>query len=122
MPRVRRRQRSGCRRPRATTCSMPTVGESRTTAPYGPFDPFMPFHSDDTFNGTGATGPEFPVEISNGTRLPFTVFGCQPGFGTATVDGTFTDAEWICAKTYNFTANVSGGATPATLYLMTDAT
>lgn len=113
---------SGC------TVLVPTPGTDascngpRASAPYGPFDPFMPFHDGDAFDGSPATGPEYAVEITNGTRLPFTVFGCQPGFGTATVDGNFTDAEWACAKTYNFTANVSGGATPATLYVMNDAT
>jgi len=113
---------SGC------TVLVPTPGTDascngpRTSGPYGPFDPFMPFHDGDVFDGSPATGPESAVEISNGTRLPFTVFGCQPGFGTPTVDGHFTDAEWACAKSYNFTANVSGGATPATLYVMNDAT
>lgn len=92
----------------------------RTAPPYGPFDPFMPFHNGDTFDGSSATGLEYPVEISNGTRLPFTVFGCQPGFGSATVDGNFTDAEWQCARSYDFTASVSGGDTPATVYWMND--
>lgn len=94
----------------------------RTGAPYGPFDPFMPFHDGDAFDGGPATGAEYPVEITNGTRLPFTVFGCRPGFGTPTVDGDFSDGEWLCARTYTFTANVSGGATPATLYVMNDGT
>ena len=62
------------------------------------------------------------VEIAEGTRLPFTVHGCSPGRGTATVNGSFANGEWQCANTFNFTASVSGGSTPATLYVMNDAT
>jgi hypothetical protein len=97
----------------------------RTGPPYGPFDPFMPFHDGDVFNGGPPTGPEYAVEVSNGTRLPFTITGstCALGRGTATVDGNFTDAEWQCARRYDFTPNLpEGEATTATLYEMNDGT
>ncbi len=56
--------------------------------------------------------------------VTFTAIGCVPGFGTgtATIDGSLGTSEWQCAHSYDFTANVSGGSTPATLYVMNDAT
>ncbi len=56
--------------------------------------------------------------------VTFTAIGCVPGAGTgtATMDGSFGTSEWQCARSYDFTANVSGGSTPATLYVMNDAT
>ena len=36
------------------------------------------------------------------------------------MDGNFSTAEWACASTYSFSADVSGGATPAKLYVMND--
>jgi len=45
---------------------------------------------------------------------------CSPGYGSATVDGTFGATEWGCAQRMPFTANVSGGNTPAEAYWMND--
>ena len=84
--------------------------------PRATFDPFTALKVPET----DASGQELPVDFAEGTRLPFSILGCSPGFGTATVDGTLSGSEWECARTYNFTANVSGGATPATLYVMND--
>lgn len=102
----------------ATDCAAPSSSTGSCNGPRGSFDPFMSFHMPE-FDAIGS-GTEGPVNIAEGTRLPFTIFGCVPGFGTATVDGTFSTGEWACAKTYQFTANVSGGSTPATLYVMND--
>jgi hypothetical protein len=38
------------------------------------------------------------------------------------VDGVMASGEWQCAQHEDFTANLSGGATPATLYWMNDQT
>jgi len=94
----------------------------RTELPYGPYDPFIPFHEGDVFDGSPPTTAEATVEIAEGTRLPFTVHGCVQGRGTPGVNGSFADGEWQCARQYDFTANVSGGSTPATLYVMNDDT
>jgi hypothetical protein len=101
---------------RATGCIVPPDIPARCNGPRSTFDPFLPFNVPD-FDPSGV---ENVVVISEGTRQLFTVFGCAPGEGTATVDGNFTDAEWGCALTFPFTANVSGGSTPATLYVMND--
>lgn len=45
---------------------------------------------------------------------------CFDGYGTATVDGTYDSAEWACAESADFTANLSGGDTPATVHWMND--
>ena len=45
---------------------------------------------------------------------------CLDGWGTAVVDGTFGEDEWACAESLDFTANLSGGGTPATVYWMND--
>jgi hypothetical protein len=48
------------------------------------------------------------------------------GSGTATIDGVFSSGEWDGADTLDFDANVpaadGGGTTPATLFIMNDAT
>lgn len=101
----------------------------RALLPYGPFDPFLPFHYD-TPAHTGFDGPapmgatEDAIEIAEGTRLPFTVFGCTPGFGTPiAIDGTMAAGEWDCAKSLQFPVNLSGGSTvTATLFWMNDDT
>jgi hypothetical protein len=59
--------------------------------------------------------------LPNGT-VTFHATACRPGFGTATVDGVMAPGEWQCAQHADFTANLSGGATPATLYWMNDQT
>jgi hypothetical protein len=62
------------------------------------------------------------VSVGTGS-LTFSAIGCEPGaaVGTAEVDGMITDAEWACAQSQGFTANLSGGDTQATLYWMSDA-
>jgi hypothetical protein len=109
---------TGCTIPGGTTGAASCNGP-RTGPPYGPYDPFLPLHPGPAFSD-GSNVISSIVDIAEGTFLPFTVFGCTPGFGTATVDGNFTSAEWACARQYNFVANVSGGATPAVLYVMND--
>ena len=113
---------SGCTVQRPAPGTASRCNGPRTDAPYGPYDPFMPLHDGDVFDGSPSTVPETLVEIAEGTRLPFTVYGCLPGRGTPTVNGSFGPGEWQCARTYDFTANVSGGSTPATLYVMNDGT
>jgi hypothetical protein len=101
---------------RTSGCTIPPSTAASCNGPRPTFDPFMPFHVPE-FDEEGI---ELPVDIAEGTRLPFTVLGCTAGLGTATVDGNFSTAEWACATTYSFSAEVSGGATPATLYVMND--
>lgn len=113
---------SGCTVQKPTPGTASRCNGPRADAPYGPYDPFMPIHEHDVFDGSPPTGPEGLVEIAEGTRQPFTIYGCVPGHGTPTVNGSFGTGEWQCARTYDFTANVSGGSTPATLYVMNDAT
>jgi hypothetical protein len=100
----------------ATRCSAPSPDTSSCDGPRGAFDPFLPIHSPEF----DAAGTELPIDIAEGTYLPFTVTGCAAGTGTATVDGTFSANEWDCARSFNFMANAGGGATPATLYVMND--
>lgn len=100
----------------SSECAAPSSSTGTCNGPRASFDPFNPFHLPEL----DAVGDGYPVNIAEGTRLPFTVFGCTPGFGSATVDGSFSAAEWACARTFQFTANVSGGSTPATLYVMND--
>ncbi len=102
---------------RATGCTLPPMTPTSCDGPRATFDPFMPFHVPEF----DLSGTEFPVDIPLGTRLRFAVSGCTIGMGTALVDGNFTSAEWACARTYSFSANVSGGSTPAVLYVMNDA-
>ena len=54
--------------------------------------------------------------------LTVTAIVCEPGYGagTAVVDGTFDDEEWGCAGSLPFSANISGGSTPAVAYWMND--
>ena len=47
---------------------------------------------------------------------------CFAGFGVAQVDGTFDAAEWACANSLDFDANISGGSTPATVFWQNDGT
>jgi hypothetical protein len=108
---------SGCIIPPSTpaSCNGPRDGP-----PYGPFDPFIPLHTGPAWPESGVVPATVP--IAERTFLPFTVYGCTPGYGTATIDGIFGASEWACANSQAFTANVSGGATPATLYWMNDGT
>ena len=45
---------------------------------------------------------------------------CRDGWGTANVNGSMDGAEWVCAHTADFTANLSGGSAPARAYWMND--
>ncbi len=54
--------------------------------------------------------------------VTFTATACNPGAGSATVDGVLTPGEWDCATFESFTAQLSGGAWPATVYWMVDRT
>jgi hypothetical protein len=99
----------------------PCNGPRDATFTYGPFDPFMPFHSDLFDAGEVMLQDEAAVEIAEGTRLRFTVFGCIPGRGSASVNGTLADGEWDCANSQPFPVNLSGGSTVmATFYWMND--
>jgi hypothetical protein len=46
---------------------------------------------------------------------------CTVGYGTAAVDGVF-GAEWACANSLDFEANIYRGRAPATVYWMNDGT
>ena len=100
----------------AAECAAPSGSTSSCNGPRSTFDPFIPMHSPE-FDPPAA---ELPIDIAEGTRLPFSIDTCPLGFGTATVDGSFSSAEWVCARSYSFTANVSGGSTAATLLVMND--
>jgi hypothetical protein len=54
------------------------------------------------------------------TVVPESGGECSDGWGTANVDGAFAAEEWDCASSFDFTANISGGAAPATVYWMND--
>lgn len=61
-----------------------------------------------------------PVDVDTG-RVEFTALACVPGLGTPrAVDGAMESGEWDCAHQADFTANLSGGTAPATLYWMND--
>lgn len=109
---------------RTTGCTIPPSTSASCDGPRATFDPFLPLHIPEF----DLSGTELPVDLPLGTRLRFAVSGTPPGpppctigSGAAVVDGNFSSAEWACAKTYSFTANVSGGSTPAVLYVMNDA-
>lgn len=101
---------------RTNGCTIPPSTPASCNGPRATFDPFLPLHVPEF----DPSGTELPIDIAEGTRLAFTVLGCSAGSGTAIVDGNFSTAEWACATTYSFIAEVSGGATPATLYVMND--
>lgn len=68
----------------------------------------------------GMPGANSAYALVGGLRADFTATGeCFDGWGTASVDGSF-DGEWACARSLDFSANISGGSTPATLYWMND--
>jgi hypothetical protein len=98
---------------RATGCIIAPSTPASCNGPRPTFDPFMPYHVPEF----DASGTELPVDIADGTRLLFKVLGCA-----VTVDGIFSTSEWACAKTYSFSANVSGGTTAATLYVINNGT
>lgn len=72
------------------------------------------------------TGP-VPDHVENylftAQSIDITATVCQAnsGQGTATIDGTFGTAEWACAQHVPFSANISGGTTPAEVWWMNDA-
>jgi len=73
-----------------------------------------------TASGVGlGTSPTTSGTLTTGS-VTFTAIACAPGYGTATVDGIIGANEWQCAQPVNFTANLSGGSAPATLYYMND--
>lgn len=89
-------------------------GVASCEGPREGFDPFTP-------NTTALAGGV--VEIPEGTRLPFTVYGCVPGKGTPSIDGMLSSGEWDCARSTTFPVNLSGGsAVNATLFWMNDDT
>jgi hypothetical protein len=96
----------------------PCNGPRQIGEQFGPFDPFIPLnHHLDGVLGDDA------VAIATGTRLPFTVIGCAPGFGTPNaIDGVLAPGEWSCAQSVQFPVSLSGGSTTATLFWMNDAT
>lgn len=98
-------------------CTLPggAAGTAACNGPRSSFDPFQP----NTFALNGGV-----ETIPDGTRLPFTVFGCLPGRGTpVAIDGVLSAGEWQCANSTTFPANLSGGSTvDATLYWMNDDT
>jgi hypothetical protein len=101
--------------PRDAGCTLFGGGAGAATCngPLASYDPFQPIAS---ARDSGVVG------IPEGTRLPFTVYGCAQGRGTATPDGVLSAGEWDCANSTNFPVNLSGGSTvQATLYWMNDA-
>ena len=70
--------------------------------------------------GLGSVPTESGI-LPNGAVV-FHATACRPGIGTATVDGVMAPGEWLCAQHADFTANLSGGATPAMLFWMNDQT
>jgi len=104
--------------PREDDCTVPggVAGAALCNGPIvNEYDTFRPI-TDASLGGV--------IDIPDDTFLPFTVFGCTPGFGTpASIDGTLAPGEWDCANTRTFDVNLSGGSTvQATLYWMNDAT
>ncbi|MGH7569379.1 MAG: Ig-like domain-containing protein [Gemmatimonadales bacterium] len=100
---------------RESGCPVPGVGMNAScNGPRATFDPFIPLNR----AIDGMVG-ESSVRIAQNTRLPFTV--CSQGFGTATINGFIGAAEWFCAFSEQFTANLPGGSTtPATVFWMND--
>lgn len=85
-----------------------------TNGPQPFFDPFKPIPLPNPYD-------EVPVRLETG-ELIFTATGCADGSGTVVIDGVLEGA-WACAGVDQaFTANVSGGAAPARLLVMNDAT
>jgi len=74
-------------------------------------------------SGVGlGTSPTTSGTLTTGS-VSFTAIACAPGFGTpGAIDGIIGTSEWQCAQQVNFTANLSGGNAPATLYYMNDGT
>lgn len=88
-------------------------GAASCNGPRSGFDPFQP-HTSPALGGIQV--------IPEGTRLPFTVYGCAQGRGTATTDGVLAAGEWDCANSTSFPAKLSGGSTvQGTLRWMNDA-
>lgn len=70
-----------------------------------------------------APGVNSVLVDAGGLTHTFTANGiCRDGWGTANVNGSVDGAEWACARTADFTANLSGGSTPARAYWMNDGT
>jgi len=68
-----------------------------------------------------APGPNTATVVAGGLSHQFSATGtCLAGWGTATVDANFGAAEWACAQSMPFTANISGGGAPAIAYWMND--
>jgi hypothetical protein len=102
---------------RATGCTVPPGTSAACNGPRTVYDPFLPFHVPEF----DPVGPELPVDIAENTRIRFGVNACAAGRGSAVIDGNFSSAEWACATTYSFSAETPTGLTPATLYVMNDA-
>lgn len=91
---------------------------------------FSAFDATTAADGTAAAawtlgvvpGPNTATVASGGITRTLTVTAiCVDGWGTASVNGAFDAGEWTCARSEGFTANISGGKTPATVYWMNDA-
>lgn len=107
---------TGCSLPPSTATTASCNGP-RTAGPHGPFDPFIPLNQ--TLDLTLGTES---VQLASGTRLEFTVIGCEKGYGTpVAINGILSAGEWDCAQTQEFPVSLSGGAATATLYWMNDA-
>jgi len=108
---------------RESGCSVPTDTNAPCNGPRSAYDPFMSLHSPEFEPGSPGPGDEQVVNLAEGTRLPFTVFGCIQGRGTPTVNGVLGSGEWDCANSQQFPVNLSGGSTvQATFYWMNDDT
>lgn len=91
------------------------IADPVTNGPRSSFDPFHPID-------LGDPTLESPVTLATGL-VTFQATACAVGSGSATIDGTIDPTEWACARTFDFTANLSGGSsTPARLFVMNDAT
>jgi hypothetical protein len=88
-----------------------TWTQSDGRAGIGPFT-----HAALTTVPSGLEGFPLPVQEPS---LEFTAFGCVQGVGSATPDGMMGAGEYDCAESEAFTANLSGGQWPATIYWMT---
>jgi len=89
------------------------LGGASCNGPRATYDPFQP-HAPALLGGVQV--------IPEGTRLPFTVYGCAPGRGTATPNGVLAAGEWDCALSKTFPVSLSGGSAQATLLWMNDDT
>jgi hypothetical protein len=70
-----------------------------------------------------APGANSATAVVGGLSATFTATGvCFDGYGVTQVDGVFNASEWACASSRDFSANISGGSVPATVFWQNDGT